>query len=515
MLVKLAADAHPSRFLRAGFARVVRQHDRLHQRMTDDVLLRQMHDGDPFDPLEPMHRIHQARPHRSRQIDLRDVAGDDDLRAVAHARQEHLHLRDGRVLAFVEDNDGVIKRAAAHEGERGDLDDVVLGVALDLLGLHHVVEAVEEGSEVRVDLGRHVAGEKAEPFARLDRGPDEDDLLDGRLPQLVDRHADGEIRLAGAGGADAEDEIVLAHRVNVRRLAVGAGPDGRACLAADAAVASVPRTGPVLRRADDREHGADVLGGENLVRGEHLPELGEGALGLIDLHRRPLDVEELAAGDDFDAEGVADHLEVLIARAEELHRLFAIVESQAGGRVAHSLDPILGCCDELASNVLDKSTKYSVTKLPLDTSRSGSFRFALSQTISLSPMPSATIPAIGGRRARFVITPVAQSGAGEFSDRHYAKVSLKPSAGEVRPAPCIEFLDGGLGRLGGTRPGHMYDDVPVGGDAATWPTGREVSRSRVRNRLVQEMPCNRKFVLPAEPREMSISGRASESLLFD
>jgi hypothetical protein len=43
------------------------------------------------------------------QVDLRDVAGDHGLRAEADAREEHLHLLDGRVLRLIEDDEGVIQ----------------------------------------------------------------------------------------------------------------------------------------------------------------------------------------------------------------------------------------------------------------------------------------------------------------------------------------------------------------------------------------------------------------------
>ena len=57
-----------------------------------------------------------------RQVDLRHVAGDDRLGVVAEPRQEHLHLLARRVLRFVEDHEGVVERAPAHEGERRHLD---------------------------------------------------------------------------------------------------------------------------------------------------------------------------------------------------------------------------------------------------------------------------------------------------------------------------------------------------------------------------------------------------------
>ena len=57
----------------------------------------------------------------------------------------------------------------AHERERRDLDRAALHEPGDDLGLEHVVERVVERPQVRVDLGQDVAGEEAEPLARLDR----------------------------------------------------------------------------------------------------------------------------------------------------------------------------------------------------------------------------------------------------------------------------------------------------------------------------------------------------------
>ena len=64
----------------------------------------------------------------ARQVDLRHVAGDDDLRAEAEPRQEHLHLLGRGVLRLVEDDEAVVQRAAAHERERRDLDRAALHV---------------------------------------------------------------------------------------------------------------------------------------------------------------------------------------------------------------------------------------------------------------------------------------------------------------------------------------------------------------------------------------------------
>ena len=47
-----------------------------------------------------------------RQVDLRDVAGHHDPGVLAHPGQEHLHLRDGRILTLVEDDHRVVRASA-------------------------------------------------------------------------------------------------------------------------------------------------------------------------------------------------------------------------------------------------------------------------------------------------------------------------------------------------------------------------------------------------------------------
>ena len=175
------------------------------------------------------------RPERwsRRQVDLGDVAGDDHARVEAEPGEEHLHLLGAGVLRLVEDHEGVVEGAAAHEGERRDLDHAALEVAVDPVGVEHVVERVEERPQVGVDLGLDVAGQEAEPLAGLDRGPGEDDPLHLAFGQRRGGHRHREEGLAGAGGADAEGDRVAADRVDVallverlrRDLGVAVAPD--------------------------------------------------------------------------------------------------------------------------------------------------------------------------------------------------------------------------------------------------------------------------------------------------
>ena len=91
-------------------------------------------------------------------------------RTEADARQEHLHLLDGGVLRLVEDDERVVERAAAHEGERRDLDDLPLDRARDAVEAEHLVQRVVHRAQIRIDLLRHdrPAGSRA---ARPPRPP--------------------------------------------------------------------------------------------------------------------------------------------------------------------------------------------------------------------------------------------------------------------------------------------------------------------------------------------------------
>jgi hypothetical protein len=113
-------------------------------------------------------------------------------------REEHLHLCVGRVLRLVEDDERVGECAPAHVRERGDLDHARLECPRDALRRHQIVEGIVQRTEVRVDLGLHVAGEEAERLAGLDRRTCEDDPFHALARERVDRSRDGQIGLPRA-----------------------------------------------------------------------------------------------------------------------------------------------------------------------------------------------------------------------------------------------------------------------------------------------------------------------------
>ena len=163
-------------------------------------------------------RLDEAALLAAREVDLRDVAGDDRLAREADAREEHLHLLGRGVLRLVEDDEAVVQRASAHVGERRELDRLALEELRRLVEAHQVVHGVVQRPQVRVDLLREVARQESQALARLDRRAHQHDALDRVALQRVDGAGHREVRLAGAGRTDAERDVVRGDRLEVRHL---------------------------------------------------------------------------------------------------------------------------------------------------------------------------------------------------------------------------------------------------------------------------------------------------------
>ena len=225
---RLANSAASSRSRRAGEPALVvlgvGVDDAADEAVPHDVVARQVGEVDVVDLVQ--HAGHEPQARRAlRQVDLRDVARDDHARAEAEAREEHLHLLGRGVLRLVEHDERVVERAAAHVGERCDLDRAGRHELRHDLGVHHLVERVVERPQVRVDLVVERAGQEPEPLPRLDGGPGQDDAADLLALQRLHGLRHREVGLARAGRADAEHDRVLFDRVDVRLLAEGLRPD--------------------------------------------------------------------------------------------------------------------------------------------------------------------------------------------------------------------------------------------------------------------------------------------------
>ena len=142
------------------------------------------------------------------QVHLGDVPGDHHLGAEAEPGQEHLHLFRRGVLRLVQDDERVVERAAAHVGQRGHLDGPGGHQPRNRFRVHHVVQRVVQRAQVRVDLVAEGAGQEAQPLPCLDGRPGQDDPADFLLLQGLDGLGHGQVRLAGTGRADAENNGV-------------------------------------------------------------------------------------------------------------------------------------------------------------------------------------------------------------------------------------------------------------------------------------------------------------------
>lgn len=189
--------------------RLIGRDDALHQGVAHDVAGRQAADGDIRYVVQNAHGVLQTTDLVGGQIDLCNVAGDDDLRAEAQSRQEHFHLLARRVLRLVEDDEAVVERAAAHIGQRRDLDVAALEIFLIRLRAEHIVKRVIQRTEIRIDLVLQVAGQEPEPFARLYSGARQNDAVDRLLAEGRHGRRHGEVCLAGTGRTDADRDGIF------------------------------------------------------------------------------------------------------------------------------------------------------------------------------------------------------------------------------------------------------------------------------------------------------------------
>lgn len=81
-----------------------------------------------------------------------DVAGYDEVAGIAEAGHAHEDLFMGGILSFIEDDEGVGEGTAAHVGEWGDFDEVILEEAVGFFDAEDIVEGVVKGAEIGEDF---------------------------------------------------------------------------------------------------------------------------------------------------------------------------------------------------------------------------------------------------------------------------------------------------------------------------------------------------------------------------
>ena len=298
---RVVVSCMPSGWCWARGVVIVGADDALDEVVANDVVGLKVAELDALYAGEDVEGIKQTGFFGVGQVGLGEVAGDDGLGVVAEAGNEHLHLLDGGVLSLVHDDEGVSEGAAAHEGERGDLNHVALKQLIDLLLVEQVVERVVERAQVGVDFFLQRTGQEAEALAGFDRGADEDDAGDFFGHQRRDGHGDGEVGFAGAGRAEPEGHVMRFNGFDVLFL-VGRARLHHALDAGGALLAGVDELaeGAVRRGDDELEQGVqlavlqvDASLAQGVEVGEDLGAAGDGGFfaGNLDGVRAQVDLD--------------------------------------------------------------------------------------------------------------------------------------------------------------------------------------------------------------------------------
>ena len=194
---------------------------------------------------------------------------------------------------------------------------MALDEAADLLEAEHLVEGVVEGPQVGVDLLRQVAGEEAQALAGLHRRAHQQQAPHLIALQGVHGAGNGQVGLAGAGGADAKVDVVAQDGLQVGLLIGPPGADQGALEPHRQFRSGLVTIVEQCLDPGGLELKVDGLGGQHLrVRGdvEALQDLPAGA------HRLALadETEEVAAVGDLDAQATLDLAQVAVELAGEV-----------------------------------------------------------------------------------------------------------------------------------------------------------------------------------------------------
>ena len=186
-----------------------------------------------------------------------------------------------------------------------------------LSDLEHVVESVVERAEIGIDLFLQGAGQEAELFAGFDRRARENDARHFLAHQRGNAHGDGEIGLAGAGGSDAEDQIVALDGFEVAALVDGLR--GEHLLAEVALPAAVDQRAQADLRifGDDAQIAVQVAVVEDVTFAHQRDVILQYVFGARHIFRFAFEFERIVDQVSIDPEAGFNQADILVAGAEE------------------------------------------------------------------------------------------------------------------------------------------------------------------------------------------------------
>ena len=299
--------------------------------MPHDVVAVELDEGDV--PNAGEHAAGRVKAGGAAKVSLGCVASHHELGAKAQAREEHLHLLGGGVLCLVEDDEGVVQGAPAHEGQGRYLDDALLDEGVSALHVGHVKEGVVERPHVGVELLLERAGEKPEGLAGLDHRAREDDAADLLALEGRHRHGHGQVGLARASGADAEGDGAPADGVDVALLAGRLGPQGPSAVGEQDVVGE--EVGPLGAVADLVHQEVDVGRLGALPRLDEPDEAREDLRHEVDLLGRARDQHLVSTHGDKRLEGGLHAPEVGVGGPHEARGVYGVGNAESDARGLH------------------------------------------------------------------------------------------------------------------------------------------------------------------------------------
>ncbi len=233
-----------------------------------------------------------------------------------------------------------------------------------LLEVHHVVERVVQGAQVGVHLLVECPGEEAQLLPGLHRRAGEDDPVHLPLRQGRHRHGHGEVGLAGAGRPDAEDDVVVAHRLDVGLLGEALGADHPAVGGDEHGVEEdVLEPGPPVG-AQDAHRVVHVRPVEGVPLLDEGVQLGQDLPGQFHRHRVASQLDRVApAGQAHVVEEGGQFPQVHLPLPDQHGHVPGIVELQAlhRFRVAHPSPGLPTACTSTVRFRLRLSKSQSTT----------------------------------------------------------------------------------------------------------------------------------------------------------
>ena len=180
------------------------------------------------------------------------------------------------------------------------------------------MQGIVQRPEIRVDLLRQVAGQEAQLLPGLHRRPGQHDADEFLLHQRRYGHGHGEISLAGASRADAEDDIVGANGLDVTLLIETLGGDAPLHGGDVNRVQKDVLDGGALLVLQDLDGVLDVLGDHRVAGSQQLVEFQEDQPGQVDVGFPSGQGHLVAPHLQFHPQTATDDLEILAVLAVEV-----------------------------------------------------------------------------------------------------------------------------------------------------------------------------------------------------